>query len=468
MSNVFSNNGRTLLTSTITNVATTIPVSSTSTFPTITVSDFFMITITDGTNLEIVKVTGTTSNTFTGCVRGQEGTTANSFISTTPVEHRLTAGALGNMVQKTGSTMTGPLVLAANAVNPLESVPKQQLDVVSAVANAALPKAGGTMTGSLILANNASNALESVPFQQLVATFYNVVPVGTILDFLGTTPPTSYVELNGGLASRTTFSELWSFASSRGLVVSEATWIAGSYTMFSSGDGSTTFRLPDVRGMFSRGWDHGAGRDSGRTLGSYQADALQNITGNLSVSDHGTSGTTDGAFQRSGSGTVERALSDSAADNPAFTFDASRVARTSTETRPMNFAVMKILKAGSTSLPAGPAAYVPSGLTIYPSSATVNMTEGVTYSVTDLTAVTPYSTLAFSISSGSLPTGVTLSISGTNLRIGGMPSVNGTFNSVILLTNSGTSQTGYFNLQVIVAASTPAPPPVDGGSSEDG
>lgn len=44
--------------------------------------------------------------------------------------------------------------------------------------------------------------------------------------------------------------------------------------MFSPGDGSTTFRLPDLRGMFMRGWDDSRGIDSGRAIGTGQADSI--------------------------------------------------------------------------------------------------------------------------------------------------------------------------------------------------
>jgi len=55
-------------------------------------------------------------------------------------------------VNVTGDTMTGPLVLPGDAANPLEAVPKQQLDATATALDAAkVAKAGDTMTGDLIV-----------------------------------------------------------------------------------------------------------------------------------------------------------------------------------------------------------------------------------------------------------------------------------------------------------------------------
>jgi hypothetical protein len=99
---LYSNNARALLTSPISNSDTTLSVTTTAGFPTISAgTDYFFITADDGVNVEIIKVTGKTSTSFTGCVRGQEGTVASSFISTTKVENRLTAGSIRKFARLT-------------------------------------------------------------------------------------------------------------------------------------------------------------------------------------------------------------------------------------------------------------------------------------------------------------------------------------------------------------------------------
>lgn len=57
--------------------------------------------------------------------------------------------------------------------------------------------------------------------------------------------PTGYLECDGSAVSRTTYATLYT-------ALGDA---AGE------GDGSTTFNIPDLRGQFIRGWDHGAGLD---------------------------------------------------------------------------------------------------------------------------------------------------------------------------------------------------------------
>lgn len=86
------------------------------------------------------------------------------------------------------------------------------------------------------------------------------VPIGTILYHCANSAPSGFLKANGAAISRTTYANLFA--------------VVG--TTYGSGDGSTTFNVPDLRGEFIRGWDDGRGVDSGRSFASTQDDALQN------------------------------------------------------------------------------------------------------------------------------------------------------------------------------------------------
>lgn len=104
--------------------------------------------------------------------------------------------------------------------------------------------------------------------------------------------------------------------------------------------------LPDLRGEFIRGWDDGRGVDSGRALLSAQSDTLQNITGSFFDMTTGTNNNTFGAFTSS---IVQPNLTPIAIGGTYkqanYYFDASLVARTSTETRARNIAFNFIVRA---------------------------------------------------------------------------------------------------------------------------
>lgn len=123
---------------------------------------------------------------------------------------------------------------------------------------------GDTSAGRLRRRNNANNAwidigpLDDVLGDLRAQVSAGSVPVGTVLEFAASTPPSGYLLCNGSAVSRTTYAALFSLIS----------------TTFGAGDGSTTFNLPDRRGVTARGVDSGRGLDAGRVLGSYQADAF--------------------------------------------------------------------------------------------------------------------------------------------------------------------------------------------------
>ena len=80
------------------------------------------------------------------------------------------------------------------------------------------------------------------------------LPVGTILIWPGTTAPAGTLILQGQLVNRADWPDLWQFAQNSGNIVNDALWSSRKGS-FSTGNGSTTFRLPDLRGMVPVGYD---------------------------------------------------------------------------------------------------------------------------------------------------------------------------------------------------------------------
>lgn len=110
------------------------------------------------------------------------------------------------------------------------------------------------------------NQLETA-IQSFLGGNSTLVLPGTTVLWCAPVVPAGYLELAGQAISRTTYSALFALFG----------------TTYGAGDGSTTFNLPDLRGEFVRGWDHGRGVDSGRTLGSFQ-NATSVFMGDPSVS----------------------------------------------------------------------------------------------------------------------------------------------------------------------------------------
>jgi len=132
---------------------------------------------------------------------------------------------------------------------------------IAAALTGSLPRNGSApMQGPLILAGDATRPLEAVPLQQLNASLggsQNYMPAGAIQLFAMNSIPSSWLECNGAAVSRTTYANLF----------------AAIGTTYGVGNGTTTFNLPDLRGMFVRGLDNGRNADPGRTLGSQQLAA---------------------------------------------------------------------------------------------------------------------------------------------------------------------------------------------------
>ncbi|WP_313650309.1 phage tail-collar fiber domain-containing protein [Pseudomonas soli] len=81
-----------------------------------------------------------------------------------------------------------------------------------------------------------------------------ILPAGTLIQSFSPSPPPNCLRCNGAAVSRTAYPAL--FAS------------IGEY--YGIGDGSTTFTLPDTRGLFVRDVDNGRGLDANRSMGTFQ------------------------------------------------------------------------------------------------------------------------------------------------------------------------------------------------------
>lgn len=105
-----------------------------------------------------------------------------------------------------------------------------------------------------------------------------IPPLGSVTLWASTAAaPAGWLKLNGALVSRTTYAALWSLAQASGAFVTDAQWTNAANFMWgswSSGDGSTTFRLPDARGEFPRFFDDARGVDSGRGFGIAQRGTI--------------------------------------------------------------------------------------------------------------------------------------------------------------------------------------------------
>ena len=108
------------------------------------------------------------------------------------------------------------------------------------------------------------------------------VPIGSIMDYTGTTAPDGFIVANGAQLKRADFKDLYNWAVSNNLFKAKKDMPAeGSpHAFYGECDDPAYFRIPDLRGVFRRGADLQSGR-GGSSVGIYQSDGLPNITGKV-------------------------------------------------------------------------------------------------------------------------------------------------------------------------------------------
>ena len=140
------------------------------------------------------------------------------------------------------------------------------------------------MPGAFTLGTLPSNSPKGSSFQAIQPT---VTPVGVIHMFAGSTSPVGWLICDGSTVSRSTYSALFA--------------VIG--TTYGSGDGNTTFTLPDLRGRVPIGAGTGAGLTN-RVLGTqYGAETVTLDSTSLPTHSHANtvSGGSTGAMSANAS-----------------------------------------------------------------------------------------------------------------------------------------------------------------------
>ncbi|KIK84945.1 phage tail protein [Pseudomonas sp. W15Feb9B] len=163
----------------------------------------------------------------------------------------------------------------------------------------------------------------------------SALPVGSIVAFPVDAPPPGFLELDNSVKSSATYPDL-------------SAYLGGKFNKGDEGVGN--FRLPEARGEFLRGWDHGRGVDLGRQVGSVQADDYKShshryfdsVAANIDPFGGTGAGVVNGVVTPPATGGY---LATSGPDSNNLTSPTTTVNAGGNETRPRNISVMWCIKA---------------------------------------------------------------------------------------------------------------------------
>ena len=204
---------------------------------------------------------------------------------------------------------------------------------LSKLATGALPAAitvasANLVDGTIATADIANAAVTTAKLAAVTAQ--SLLPAGAVMPFAQNAAPAGWLTADGSAVSRSTYSALY----------------AVLLTTYGAGDGSETFNLPDLRGIFVRGSDSQtiSGTTYSGTYAAKQQDAFK--THNHAVTDPGHSHNIQ-YYQSTGGGT---AAANAQVINSAIGVTASATTGITinntgdTETRPANIALRYCIK----------------------------------------------------------------------------------------------------------------------------
>ena len=306
--------------------------------------------MSNGHDFDIANAVGSTFRAdLNVCLGDIQSSNSGSSAPSTTVAYKIWADTANNLLKIRNSSNNGWLTLGdltdANNLGLATKASPTFSGTVTSAGDLILTGTGSLQLPSGTTAQRPTPATGDIRFNTTLTQFEgyngsgwgeiaNGVPAGSVFTFATSTVPSGYLECNGAAVSRSTYASLFSSIS----------------TTWGTGDGSSTFNLPDLRGQFVRGWDNSAGVDSGRSFASSQTDQNKQHTHSVTDPGHVHTTTFDNKkyFPGGGSTTVSYGGS---GGYPADTFTMSSATtgislanQGGTEVRVKNYALMYVIK----------------------------------------------------------------------------------------------------------------------------
>ncbi|WP_212625610.1 phage tail protein [Pseudomonas sp. PP3] len=222
-------------------------------------------------------------------------------------------------------TTNGPLTLGTTALS-FEMLAGRTGIQAGTYKSLTVDKYGRALTGSnpeTLAGFGIKDTYTKAEIEAMIAQA-SALPVGTMVAFPVNKIAPGFLEIDGSVKSIAIYPDLAAFLG----------------TAFNKGDeGAGNFRLPETRGEFLRGWDHGRGIDAGRGVGTYQgASYFYDTLGQLSTPNRLASSVQDEDL----SGRVTREL---VYCQPSNTLNTAIYTDTGRAVRTRNFSVIWCIKA---------------------------------------------------------------------------------------------------------------------------
>ena len=349
------------------------------------------------------------ANVSAALTLANSGVAAGTYKSVTvDAKGRVTAGTnvVTGLITSTDATGTTNVATANNNtfLNIIETIgasttttgPSSQITGAGTVTVTSDTAGKITITGSQTVTGNAGSATKLQTARTINGTAFNGT-TDIILDtnmFMGQVQwfngaraniPDGWIAADGQLVNRTDFPDLWRDVNAGVFTkVTDAVWLNANLAnraAYSLGNGSSTFRIPDLNGVYSttpsglflRG--DGGGTIAGVTVnpGMVQGDTIRNITGSAfygydgDVPTTAPSNYTSGTFRYGTTVANDTALYLSVLTSQVnkwypLEFDASGSVPTSNENRPVSAVGVWMIRARGTTNPLAPISGSPATL----------------------------------------------------------------------------------------------------------